>query len=933
MRPLSGSIQDILAHYLAMADGPRSTATGAGGAAPLPPGILSPARSSGAKLPLTRSVTIETTPTPGELSTAATVSAGGKAALLRRPMSLAVPSTSVASPVSPGVSGGGSTASGSGFDLESSSTVPRTSASRRTDQLEGRSYRFSHLSAAHTAGGSDIVLPSQQSHVSGIQRTRGRSISDFSSTAEQDSQSNSGLSGAAGGGTAFSPTSYTADDADIRDRTAQLASMALRGGRSGRNQQAGEASDSGFSVTSSGRGSGSAFGRNPAQEVLVGSQGPSNLAISLKQNVESYEQDDATPAAGTIFPDQHERVQSPRPMSTASSAASSAPQHHAWKSPRSAGGGGSTTGSAGGTGIPLTYTMSFGTSGLGPTDEEDEEVDDDEEDDEYDREYERQKQHQQQQQQQSRRPISGRSGALSPGPAVGFQRGAPSGVRRTSVGGGGAASNSGIALGAARNSSVSMMSSSQALGYGALVQAQAQEQQWEVSQGESGSEWSRRGSLPFSGSGDQGGAQKRRGSRAPQEQEDGENRHGDRNEEPSETSPLLAARAGGAHASSRPKRRHQSQGGLKKRFEDVAQWTQIVGNRARKLTWADVGSASAEPVRLIPAVVLGLLLNVLDGVSYGMITFPTSYPIFSDFGGDGVSMFFVTCILSQLVYSLGGSIFGGANGSMMIEVVPFFHIFVKTIIDEIGDENPQAVISTTIVAFALSSIFIGLAFLALGYLRLGKLIEFFPRHILVGCIGGVGVFLIETGLEVSGRLKAEDGFQWNLETLRYFTQSWHLVALWLPPLLLAILLRVITHHFHHPLIFPAYFMVIPMLFFLVTGAILREPLESLRQQGWVFDIGSAADAPFYRFYTYIDFRQTSFRALMATIPTQLALTFFGVLHVPLNVPALAISVGEDDTDVDRELIGHGISNLSAGLFFSGPNSLLVRPLPCFSKPG
>lgn len=40
----------------------------------------------------------------------------------------------------------------------------------------------------------------------------------------------------------------------------------------------------------------------------------------------------------------------------------------------------------------------------------------------------------------------------------------------------------------------------------------------------------------------------------------------------------------------------------------------------------------------------------------------------------------------------------------------------------------------------------GFTFFLLGYLRLGIVIGFFPRHILVGCIGGVGVFLIQTGL-------------------------------------------------------------------------------------------------------------------------------------------------------------------------------------------
>jgi SulP family sulfate permease len=125
---------------------------------------------------------------------------------------------------------------------------------------------------------------------------------------------------------------------------------------------------------------------------------------------------------------------------------------------------------------------------------------------------------------------------------------------------------------------------------------------------------------------------------------------------------------------------------------------------ASKLTWKDTATAAMEPIRLLPAVILGLLLNILDGVSYGLIIFPTSYPIFSDFGGDGVSMFFVTCVISQLVFSLGGSIFKGGNGSMMIEVVPFYHILVTIIIDVLGDEDPAAVVSTTIIAFALSSI-------------------------------------------------------------------------------------------------------------------------------------------------------------------------------------------------------------------------------------
>lgn len=73
-----------------------------------------------------------------------------------------------------------------------------------------------------------------------------------------------------------------------------------------------------------------------------------------------------------------------------------------------------------------------------------------------------------------------------------------------------------------------------------------------------------------------------------------------------------------------------------------------------------------DTVHRIPAVILGLLLNILDALSYGMILFPLGQPIFEKLGPDGISMFYVSCIISQLVYSLGGSVFKGGIGSEMV---------------------------------------------------------------------------------------------------------------------------------------------------------------------------------------------------------------------------------------------------------------------------
>ncbi|KAJ4490657.1 sulfate transporter family-domain-containing protein [Lentinula aciculospora] len=355
-------------------------------------------------------------------------------------------------------------------------------------------------------------------------------------------------------------------------------------------------------------------------------------------------------------------------------------------------------------------------------------------------------------------------------------------------------------------------------------------------------------------------------------------------------------------------------------LSNSTQIQQLLHDTARASLWA------------IPAVMLGCLLNILDGVSYGMIIFPTSAP-FTNLGPMGVSMFFVSCVLAQLCFTFGGSGFAGANGSMMIEVVPFYHILAASIAQDIGEAKTAEVIATTIVAYALSSILTGLSFFLLGALKLGALIGFFPRHILVGCIGGVGAFLIETGLTVSMRIP-DDDFVINLRTLKFMFLVPHNLALWTLPLGLAILLRVITSRWNHQLIFPVYFVVIPVLFYVIVLATQLD-LHELREDGWLFDISGGDDGQsesWWRFYTYFDWNLIHLGPIWTTLPTQFALLFFNVLHPPLNVPALSVSLNED-VDTNKELMAHGYSNILAGAFGTVPNYLVYVNTLLFYRVG
>ncbi|RYP90556.1 hypothetical protein DL770_003318 [Monosporascus sp. CRB-9-2] len=337
--------------------------------------------------------------------------------------------------------------------------------------------------------------------------------------------------------------------------------------------------------------------------------------------------------------------------------------------------------------------------------------------------------------------------------------------------------------------------------------------------------------------------------------------------------------------------------------------------------------AVVEPARCVPSVIVGLLLNILDALSYGMILFPLGNPIFSKLGPAGISIFYVSTIVAQLTFSLGSK-FRGAVGSELIEVVPFFHNMAATIESIVGEDQPDAVIATTITSYALSSMLTGIVFYLMGRFRLGYIVGFIPRHILIGCIGGVGWFLVTTGFEVSARLEK---FGYDLDTGRQLIQT-DTLPLWLIPLALAILLFGAQKKISSQYFLSVYILLIPLIFYFFV--LIIDDLEPgrLRQSGWIFDAPPAGE-PWWYFWTLYKFKLVHWGAISQTVGAMFALTFFSLLHVPINVPALAQSTGEDNADLNHELKLHGYSNFLSGLAGSMQNYLVYANTLFFMRSG
>ena len=303
-------------------------------------------------------------------------------------------------------------------------------------------------------------------------------------------------------------------------------------------------------------------------------------------------------------------------------------------------------------------------------------------------------------------------------------------------------------------------------------------------------------------------------------------------------------------------------------------------------------------------------------MSYGIIIFPASDPNMPETSAQaGISMFLASSLISQLVFTFGGSQFKGSVGSMMIEVMPFLHIICSVIEGRMTDASSHDIVATIMAAYACSTILTGVVFCLLGYFKLGNVIQFFPRHVLVGCIGGIGLFLFFTGIEVTADIEP-------IINLQYFIDIFAArpFRLWGSSFATALLLKLLQHFFDHPLLVPTFYMIVPIAFYIIVYA-LGIPLNVLREAGWLFDLPDAKNAPFYIFWTYFDFLAVDWSAVAATLPTQFALIFFGILHVPINVPALAVS-SQQDVDLSHELMGHGYGNLVSG-FLGAPQNYMV----------
>ncbi|ETV65831.1 hypothetical protein, variant [Aphanomyces astaci] len=324
----------------------------------------------------------------------------------------------------------------------------------------------------------------------------------------------------------------------------------------------------------------------------------------------------------------------------------------------------------------------------------------------------------------------------------------------------------------------------------------------------------------------------------------------------------------------------------------------------------------------LPSVLIAVVLNLMISIPFGLSFFPLEWTELPAPRAIGIQMFLLTTFICQFVFALRSS-FDCSVGMMMVENVPFMHTLSMSIISEVGATSPKA-LPTILVTYALSSVVVGVMFYALGYFKLGSVIYLFPKHIIIGAIGGIGIFVVQNGLQNATGVTVE----WTWSGLVRLAQP-DVLYLWIVSVVLVGVLGVCLRFAKSPLFSPFYFVSIVPLFYIVL-VLAGIPIETARQHNWFFE--RPPEVPFYSMWSHYDFTLVEWSVIPKQFGTLVGLSIFSLMHVPINIPSLSLTTGHE-CDINEELKAHGISNTLGGLVGSVQNYLCYSTSALYYKCG
>ena len=378
---------------------------------------------------------------------------------------------------------------------------------------------------------------------------------------------------------------------------------------------------------------------------------------------------------------------------------------------------------------------------------------------------------------------------------------------------------------------------------------------------------------------------------------------------------------------------------LKKGSDNKVSFSAVVGSavyedeesiRSISVPTTTTSTAVQTLLKSIPAVFLICALNLMLAVPFGSAYFSPVIPL-DETAREALGIRLSLMALAVGQFVMGGGLFGYGSSAFdpvlvwqLGELSPFYHTMANTAA-ALADHDDE-ILPTTLYLLSLSSICVGLIAYALGKLGFGQLTYFFPTHVLLGLVGGIGVWLavLSTSVSISPSRAPPGPEMFSAFTIQFLISFAFAMGLRF--------LRILFPKEKFMLLDPIFFLSIPVVFYLAMYT-FGVSLDDAVAAGYFFaDPEGAPDdaaSPWMeagKLWTDFDFTKVRYDAMFYAAPTLLSAGLMGVMIAAPFIPATASLFQGSDFDFNREFISCGWVNVLSGLVCPGGLGIAV----CYS---
>ena len=315
--------------------------------------------------------------------------------------------------------------------------------------------------------------------------------------------------------------------------------------------------------------------------------------------------------------------------------------------------------------------------------------------------------------------------------------------------------------------------------------------------------------------------------------------------------------------------------------------------------------ADARQANVLPALFVGLITGtnmIIIGNAFGAIVFSGRL---EPHRSSGIGLFlFSFCVVCLVVAVTSG--YRGAIGSP-----PTATAMAMIAVTTTMEARDEALLVTTIAAFAIGAVATGACFVAIGHFRLANMMQFIPYPVAGGFLAGTGGILCLAGLSMM-RVPVD----WHsLPRLFEPLAMWN----WIPGVGFGVGLLIAAKRSNHILLLPLSFVLATALYHLGL-AVFDISGEEARSAGLLF--AGTSEGGLWPPVHASELGQVDWIALAKQIPNMLTLFLITLICVVMNIGGLE-QIAKVELDWNKEFRSAGLASLIAGAGGAPPGCQVV----------